>query len=158
MIYMAGEILRKMSKVVHLYSDNGHHVCSHYHSLVTRWFHSENLSNLIDLPVGSLNISVCWVTSFGKTHTECDTTIYCIYWKSNFRLTSSYNLTFIPVSYEYTKISYIIEINNRGKQFSRLGNWKPATRLPAKFGLMLPSPCLSSQKQILISYIRCQEF
>lgn len=30
---MAGEISRKMSKVAHLYSDNGHFVRNHYHSL-----------------------------------------------------------------------------------------------------------------------------
>lgn len=125
---------------------------------VTRWFHSENLPSLIDLPMGSLNLSVCWVTLFGKTHTKCDINIYCMYRRNNFRLTSTCNLTFIPVSYEYRKMSYIIEINIRSKQFSRLGNWKLATRPPSKFHLMLLSPFLSSQKQILMLHIRCQEF
>lgn len=150
---MAGEILRKMSKVSHLYPDNVITV-THY---VTRWFCSENLPSLIDLPMDSLNISICWITLFEKTQTKCDNYLLCIL-KNNFRLTSTCSLTFIPVSYECTMMSYIIEINKRSKQFYRIGNWKSATRLPAKFHLMLLLPCFISQKQIMMLYISFQEF
>lgn len=63
------------------------------------------------------------MTLFENTHTR-DTAIYCIFLINNFRLTFTCSLTFIPVSYAYTKISYIIEINSTSKQFCRLENEK----------------------------------
>lgn len=68
------------------------------------------------------------VTFIGKPRENVTT--MCI--ENILRLRSTNSLRFMPVGYEYKKMSYISENNNKSKQFSRLDTWKIAAR-PAKF-------------------------